>query len=343
MTRSAPTSNPAPKGAKPLNKTFVMALNFQLLTHVRPCPGGHRAACPACREEDGDRHGNHLFVGEDDRFGCAAFQGDGEHRRRIFALVGDKTEAAPLTNWNSRRQIIRKRRQEQQARQERNLASAAAGRLDEILTTYGSDGWRADLWDRSPIRLEGDAGDDWRMFLRYLFPTDSTIWIGEPWDSGVEKGQGHFKTPAEWLSSADLPGSRVAPATFTDGGLARSKENVLQPLYLVLESDELIGKKPETDPEKEANKSATAALFRWLEDQLHMRLAAVVDTGNRSLHGWFSTPANPQVVRELRVIANALRLDPCLFSNPAAPLRLPGGVHEKTGHQAKLLYLDHMN
>ena len=46
------------------------------------------AQCPACVEEGTDNSGNHLIIYPDGRFGCAVNQGNTEHRRRIFALVG---------------------------------------------------------------------------------------------------------------------------------------------------------------------------------------------------------------------------------------------------------------
>jgi len=48
------------------------------------------ARCPACAEDGHDRKGNHLFIGEDGKFGCVVYPGDdGEnHRRRIYALAG---------------------------------------------------------------------------------------------------------------------------------------------------------------------------------------------------------------------------------------------------------------
>ena len=53
------------------------------------------AQCPACLENGGDTAGNHLAVFADGRFACIAFQGDAEHRRRIFELVGLR-DAVPV-------------------------------------------------------------------------------------------------------------------------------------------------------------------------------------------------------------------------------------------------------
>jgi len=50
------------------------------------------ARCPACKELDKDKNGNHLIIYSDGRFGCIIYpKKDGvEHRKRIFQLIGKK-------------------------------------------------------------------------------------------------------------------------------------------------------------------------------------------------------------------------------------------------------------
>lgn len=68
-----------------------MSLNLAKLEKVRKLDGGIvQARCPACAELGQDGTGNHLRVLPDGRFGCCVHPKDGEHRKRIFALVGDK-------------------------------------------------------------------------------------------------------------------------------------------------------------------------------------------------------------------------------------------------------------
>ena len=52
--------------------------------------GTTRARCPACAESGGDRKGEHLRIYADGRFGCCVYPQDREHRRRIFALTGER-------------------------------------------------------------------------------------------------------------------------------------------------------------------------------------------------------------------------------------------------------------
>lgn len=68
-----------------------MSLDVAKLEKVRELGGGGlQARCPACAEGGHDRSGEHLRIYPDGRFGCCVHPKDGEHRKRIFALVGCK-------------------------------------------------------------------------------------------------------------------------------------------------------------------------------------------------------------------------------------------------------------
>ena len=68
-----------------------MSLDAAKLEKARELAGGIvQARCPACAENGGDRRGEHLRVYPDGRFGCCVHPKDGQHRKRIFALAGDK-------------------------------------------------------------------------------------------------------------------------------------------------------------------------------------------------------------------------------------------------------------
>ena len=67
-----------------------MSLVLSKLEKVRHLANGSvEARCPACAEGGHDRKGEHLLIKPDGRFGCCANPKDREHRKRIFALVGD--------------------------------------------------------------------------------------------------------------------------------------------------------------------------------------------------------------------------------------------------------------
>ena len=66
-----------------------MSLDVVKLEKVRELAGGFvQARCPACAEGGNDRTGEHLRIYPDGRFGCCVHPKDGDHRKRIFALVG---------------------------------------------------------------------------------------------------------------------------------------------------------------------------------------------------------------------------------------------------------------
>jgi len=69
-----------------------MSLNLEKLENVRKLDGGVvQARCPACAEGGNDRKGEHLRIMADGRFGCCVHPKDSDHRKRIFALVGEKS------------------------------------------------------------------------------------------------------------------------------------------------------------------------------------------------------------------------------------------------------------
>lgn len=69
-----------------------MSLDLNKLELKRDLADGLvQARCPACAEGGGDRKGEHLRIYPDGRFGCCVHPKDSEHRKRIFALAGDKS------------------------------------------------------------------------------------------------------------------------------------------------------------------------------------------------------------------------------------------------------------
>lgn len=74
----------------------MSTLDLSKLENVHKSNGNTIAQCPACAETGGDNKCDHLFIAEDGKFGCVLFPGPegGEHRKRIFALVGSKTKQA---------------------------------------------------------------------------------------------------------------------------------------------------------------------------------------------------------------------------------------------------------
>lgn len=74
-----------------------MSLSLDRLENVRHRVDAFEARCPACAELGRDKAGVHLWIKANGQFGCAAFPGDNEHRKRVFELAGVKSEARPAT------------------------------------------------------------------------------------------------------------------------------------------------------------------------------------------------------------------------------------------------------
>lgn len=77
-----------------------MSLDLTKLENVKIANGKTTARCPACKENGSDEGGDHLVIYPDDKFGCVKHEGNSEHRKRIFALVGVKSESTPRAEQN---------------------------------------------------------------------------------------------------------------------------------------------------------------------------------------------------------------------------------------------------
>lgn len=71
-----------------------MSLDHSLLENIKTTNGKTTARCPACKECGSDTTGEHLVIYPDGRFGCVVNEGNSEHRKRIFDLVGIKDTTA---------------------------------------------------------------------------------------------------------------------------------------------------------------------------------------------------------------------------------------------------------
>jgi len=258
-------------------------------------------------------------------------------------------------------------------REERNAAEASKSELvrtagkarARILERYA---WpEVDAWEASPVRLDGRPKDDHRLFLR-IFRREAIVWIGERHESGKAEHTRNFRTTAEWCELPAAPAPLVCPAIFKPGSLSRSAENVAGNPFLVVEGDSidpileakctraaiirqdleagtinevkataLLQRYEINEDDRQRNREACLAIIRWIRDECRLTLRAVIDAGNKSVHGWFDRP-DDNIVAELVAIAGGLGLDPATF-RPSQPVRLPGWKRE-TGRHQRLLYLN---
>ena len=184
----------------------------------------------------------------------------------------------------------------------------------------------ASLATDSPEEIDISDCDHWKALMALLFKDEDILWCGrDPQDSGSPNHRWRFRPVGEWLSRRHCPGTHICPNTFKPGVWSRSNPNVAVAKYLVVESDEL-------------NHDQIAAVFRWLEVSVGMRLRAIVDTAGKSLHGWFDHPS-PGLLTELKACLPLLGCDPAMFTL-SQPCRLPGVIRPETGRYQRLLYLN---
>ncbi|MBK1854989.1 hypothetical protein JO972_08460 [Verrucomicrobiaceae bacterium 5K15] len=197
--------------------------------------------------------------------------------------------------------------------------------------------WRGQLQQQSPWQIYEKRAAK-HEFLRCMFPMDALIWLGRVHQSGQQKYSKQFRRVYDWLQRPLLP-ARCAAGIFLPGGYARSIANIKSAPFIVVESDDLLGRSPLTSSEREANKAWSYALIQYLVEAWGLSLRAVIDTGNKSLHAWFDRP-NQHTLNCIIHLAESHHIDKqILLYGHAAPLRMPGCIHEKTKQPAELLYL----
>ncbi len=202
------------------------------------------------------------------------------------------------------------------------LAARAQGSRKAILADERFHLSLADLWEASPVRLTGNPMDDWRTFLGGLFSPTDLIWLGDRTDSGPGH-EHHFRQVTEWLKEPKPPGPLICPGVFKPGSVSRSKANIQSQPFLVLESDELI-------------EAEQLTLIAWMRQFACLR--AVVFSGRRSFHSWWTWPT-PAVLAQLTAILPPLGVDPASL-RPGHCSRAPSFVRPETRKRQSLFFLD---
>lgn len=205
-------------------------------------------------------------------------------------------------------------------RQARRLALAK----EQVLQAY--------RWPEPEIHADSPVSvtDPFHQFLSLFDPAD-VLWCGEPHESGALANLANFRPVARWREARAPMRPFTCPNPFKPGVCARSRDNLAEKKHMVVECDAL-----HPDPAK--NRDLSGAVFKYvLAARPELRLRAVVDSGNKSLHGWFTyTPEAHEwavaVLPAVGVDAATLRL--------AQPVRCPGWFRRETGRLQSLLYLN---
>jgi hypothetical protein len=273
--------------------------------------------CRACQEAGKDTSGDNLRVFPSGKFHCIAAGKDKAHNRRIIELMPElgSKDRLPTSGPALGRPIPKPKRLDLLAKIKRNFPACVY-----------------DLWDSSPIRPDENL-DDANAILG-LFPPDAVLWIGKDiYRTGKPEHAQCFRIRAEWEKETfTAPGMRIAPCSFKPGSFSRGADSVEKHLFVVVESDEI------GEGKLYADKDQFCSLIRWLREACGWHLAAVIDTGGKSLHSWWLHPGQADM-EQLAEHATALGLDP-KFSEPSQPWRLPGVKRDSSDTRQSLLYLD---
>jgi hypothetical protein len=233
-------------------------------------------------------------------------------------------------------------RQEYRAK-ERLIATAKAKRAAIIARHEWAP---ASVWEDSPQRIDCPLVEFGpRHFLDSLFPAGAVLWTGKTHESGQEgRYANRWRTCREWSNAPvrERIGPMVTPAIWKDGAVSRIASNILARPYVVLDFDGFDGVKPETPEELHAHIHASLALVHWLHAVMGWQLAAILWTGNKSLHAWFHS-AHDDVIQSLKSVSPGLGIDAGLIGRPEHPCRLPGHPHDKSGQLSRVLWLQAPN
>ena len=228
--------------------------------------------------------------------------------------------AKPTSSESSAERRERIKREVAEQKEQATFALRLKRALPDIVREHA---WpHAEIATNTPTDLP--PGDHWKLLLVALFGDQDVIWCGR---DEKDSGPGHesrFRPVAEWKDERTCPGPLTCPHPFKPGSCSRSNDNVIEPRYLIVESDSL-------------SKDEIGAVFRWIEVKIGLRLRAVVDTGSRSLHGWFAYPP-PDLFDDLKIILPLLGCDGKMFTL-SQPCRLPSHPNPKTNNMQTLLYL----
>ena len=204
------------------------------------------------------------------------------------------------------------------------------------IIALGAGHGEADIWEASPVNIDWQPEEDPLYLLKYLYQPDDLLFIGERYSPGIMNKT--IRTSLSWVEHFQIGGQtspHIIPnplsgqeaATQCGKSSFRADACVKSFRYAVVEFDNL------------SRKDQLA--FWWA---VNLPVAALIDSGNKSLHGWIRIDGvNDADAWTQKVEANLFRklLIPLgvdgACRNEARLSRLPG--HSRDGKMQKLLYL----
>jgi hypothetical protein len=241
------------------------------------------------------------------------------------------------------RERERRRKKLERERRDKIVQECFSENRESILERFA---WsECEAVNASPIDFLKAGSSEGQLLLKTLFNESDVLWMGEKWDSGKPAMKRHFQTVAAWLSKSEINTPYICPATFKTGSYRRSAENTVTRPYIVFDGDsvdpicaeKLRRKENLTENDKARNRLACLAVINFFRIHSAFALRALVDSGSKSIHGWFDAPDSEEL-NELKVILPALGFDPSVL-RLSQPVRFPGVFRKDSNRWQKLLYL----
>jgi hypothetical protein len=313
MPASSPVTQTAPQSATEIAETMLGQIDWMSPTH------GY-CNCPGQARHTGKNGHRDLAVYLDSiptihcvHSSCSAVVAATNKKLRDAILNGTPVSERKTSTEDK----ARRKEREDNERLRLRVTKALPQVLKRFVWPY------AQIIADSPIIVTGNEQEHWKMLLQ-KFQADDVVWIGDTYASGKPEHTAHFKTATDWLKCSIAPGPYICPAVFKNMSFARSNDNIIARRFLVVESDTL-------------NRDQVGSVFRWLHEGCDLKLIAIVDTGGKSLHGWFEFEED--LIDDLKSVLPSFQCDPKLFT-PSQPVRLPGVLrHNGGGKYQKLVYL----
>lgn len=187
-------------------------------------------------------------------------------------------------------------------------------------------GGLADLWEESPVTPPNDwTADDW---LDVLFPGAEWLCLAtdHPATARTRRREKWAFGPADNCGLVVPSPMTAASGKGLDGRTSRRcLDNTGPRRWLVIEFDKLEDGTPMSPDEQAAlhwHFRESAAALNW------PRLALVVSSGGKSLHGWYGPCTDEAVSHDLMAYAVSLGADPATW-NRCQLVRLPAGLRGK--------------
>lgn len=199
----------------------------------------------------------------------------------------------------------------------------------EQIEAIARDGFSvADLWEDSPIRLDGDQPQT-QAILPILFPGNPLLCVGSKFDFFTDE-LSVFADKAHTLEQI-VPSPMLSKYGTTKDG--KRSQHTLEATgarrFIIVEGDKIDG--------VPIPKDTQAAILRHLAERAP--LALVVDSGGKSLHGWFfCQDADESKLRRLFAYAVSLGADAGLWTRSQFA-RMPDGTRDN-GKRQSIVYFN---